>query len=83
MNEVMYLQPLRNLRALSLSENPISSVPGYRPFVIKCLPQLEKLDNQPVTAEDKMKAESIDIDDFDTSQPQQKMSPPRQNQVPS
>lgn len=56
-NEVRYLQPLRNLRTLWLGENPIAEVPGYRYFVIKCLPQLEKLDNDMVTADDKMKAD--------------------------
>jgi hypothetical protein len=33
--------------------------------VVKCLPQVEKLDNDMVTAEDKMKAENINLDDFD------------------
>ena len=37
-NEVMYLQNLRKLRILWLGENPIAEIPGYRQFVIKCLP---------------------------------------------
>jgi cilla- and flagella-associated protein len=55
--EVRYLQPLKRLRTLWLGENPIADIPGYRHFVIKCLPQIEKLDNDMVSADDKMKAD--------------------------
>lgn len=65
-NEVRYLQPLRRLKILWLGENPIAEIPGYRYFVIKCLPQIEKLDNDNISADDKMKADQIDIDDFET-----------------
>lgn len=52
-NEVRYLMNLRKLRTLWLGENPIADIPKYRWFVIKCLPQIEKLDNDMVTAEDR------------------------------
>eukprot|EP00347_Sterkiella_histriomuscorum_P004993 403358312 len=76
-NEVRYLQSLRKLRIVWLGENPIADIPRYRQFVIKCLPQIEKLDNDMVTGEDKQKADLIDLDDFEGMQPQQKISPPR------
>ena len=64
-NEVRYLINLRKLRTLWLGENPIADIPKYRYFVIKCLPQIEKLDNDMVTGDDRTKAELIDIDDFE------------------
>lgn len=63
-NEIRYLQPLRRLKILWLGENPIADIPGYRLFVLKCLPQIEKLDNDNVSADEKSKAEYVDIDDF-------------------
>lgn len=60
-----YLQNLRKLRTLWLGENPIADIPRYRWYVIKCLPQIEKLDNDMVSGEDRQKAESIDIDEFE------------------
>lgn len=79
LQEIRYLQPLRKLRILWLGENPIADVAGYRSYVVKCLPQIEKLDNDMVSADDKAKAESVDIDDFDSAATQQqKISPPKQ-----
>jgi Leucine-rich repeat (LRR) protein len=51
--EVRYLQPLRKLKILWLGENPIADIQGYRQFVIKCLPQIEKLDNDMISGEEK------------------------------
>lgn len=53
LNEVRYLQNLRKLKTLVLSENPIADHPLYRSFIVKCLPQLEKLDNANISADDK------------------------------
>jgi Leucine-rich repeat (LRR) protein len=76
--EVRYLQPLKRLRTLWLGENPIADIPGYRHFVIRCLPQIEKLDNDMVSADDKMKADMVDIDSFEgMTAPAQKISPSR------
>ena len=44
-----YLGGLSNLSKLSLGENPLAENPKYRQFVIKALPQLEKLDNEDIT----------------------------------
>ena len=71
LNEVRYLQNLRNLKILWLGENPIADHPMYRAFVIKCVPQVEKLDNDLVSADEKAKAESFNINDFDDSMPAQ------------
>lgn len=38
LGEVRYLVNLRKLRVLGLSENPISNIPMYRLYIIKCLP---------------------------------------------
>jgi len=51
--ELGYMTGLRNLKSLNLGENPISAeqggIPFYRSVVLKHLPWLEKLDDQPVT----------------------------------
>ena len=46
LSEVAFLAKLQGLRVLWMSENPVSSVPGYRDYVIKALPQLARLDNE-------------------------------------
>ncbi|XP_049826688.1 dynein axonemal assembly factor 11 isoform X4 [Aethina tumida] len=56
-NEVVYLQNLPNLKSLWLGENPCANVDGYRLTVIKALPQLQKLDNIAVTAEELREAQ--------------------------
>ena len=48
-----YLQNLPALRVLWLWDNPCAEAPNYRPYVIKCLPNLVKLDNQPITPEER------------------------------
>lgn len=44
-NEIQYLADLPYLKNLTLAENPVASMPGYRETVINALPQLEKLDD--------------------------------------
>uniref|UniRef100_A0A0C9QIV4 C21orf2 protein n=1 Tax=Fopius arisanus TaxID=64838 RepID=A0A0C9QIV4_9HYME len=52
LNEICYLQNLPNLRNLWLGENPCAEREGYRLAVVRALPNLEKLDDKFVTAEE-------------------------------
>ncbi|XP_014296688.1 cilia- and flagella-associated protein 410 isoform X3 [Microplitis demolitor] len=52
LNEICYLQNLPNLRNLWLEENPCAEREGYRMAVIRALPNLEKLDDKFVTADE-------------------------------
>ncbi|CAG5092851.1 Similar to Cfap410: Cilia- and flagella-associated protein 410 (Mus musculus) [Cotesia congregata] len=52
LNEICYLQNLPNLRNLWLEENPCAEREGYRMSVIRALPNLEKLDDKFVTADE-------------------------------
>ena len=59
--EVVHLQGLRRLHTLWLSDNPCSDVHTseglwYRSFVVRMLPQLKKLDNSIITAEERAEA---------------------------
>ncbi|XP_018321737.1 probable serine/threonine-protein kinase DDB_G0278845 [Agrilus planipennis] len=49
LNEICYLQGLKNLRNLWLAENPCSLQEDYRPTVIRTLTQLKQLDNLAIT----------------------------------
>jgi cilla- and flagella-associated protein len=59
-----YLSPLRYLKKLSLNENPFCDHAKYRAFVIKSLPQLESLDNQDVTSDERRKIEAYSLEDL-------------------
>ena len=48
-NEIRYLSSCPNLKKLWLKGNPISRFQEYREYVIKLLPNLEKLDDKEVT----------------------------------
>jgi len=50
------LQDLGRLRHLWLAENPCAEQANYRQTVICSLPQLEKLDNTPITAQERAEA---------------------------
>ena len=67
LKEIHYLAHLPNLETLWLSDNPISAHKSYRPFVIKLLPNLRKLDEVDVSPEEKAVAQSMDFDDEDLS----------------
>ena len=54
--EIEHLKGLKELRVLWIAENPIADMPNYRIEVIKALPQLYKLDEDNVTAEERMEA---------------------------
>ena len=43
--EIKYLTRLPKLTVLSLIENPITQIPGYRQAVIRMIPNLQVLDN--------------------------------------
>lgn len=43
--EIKYLKNLRQLKILSLAENPMCVHPSYRLFTINQVPSLEKLDD--------------------------------------
>ena len=57
LNEIKYLTNCDNLSVLWLSENPICDNPNYRAVIICILPQLQKLDDIPITDEERDKAE--------------------------
>ena len=57
LNEIKHLTECQNLTVLWLNENPICDNPNYRAVVICVLPQLHKLDNIPITDEERDKAE--------------------------
>lgn len=56
LSEVQYLQSLPVLKVLWLWDNPCAEAPNYRPYVIRCLPNLVKLDNQPIAPEERKAA---------------------------
>ena len=62
LHEIKYLKTLPALRVLWLWDNPCSEDPNYRLYVIKMLPQLEKLDNTLISEEEKERAFQTDID---------------------
>lgn len=53
LDEVAYLKPLRQLRVLWLSDNPIAHHPTYRRLVASTVPSLQKLDNLEITDEER------------------------------
>lgn len=59
--EVKYLANCSKLRVLWLSENPISQHPLYRPFIIKMLPNLTKLDDANVSQEERTEAQKTNF----------------------
>ena len=80
-HEVRYLTNLKKLRILWLGENPIADHPKYRYFVISLLPQIERLDNDMISAAERDKAEQLDFSDMENfSQPNKGGSPPKYEQ---
>ena len=62
LNEIFNLQNLKSLKVLWLSDNPCSQENIYRPFIIKTLPQLVKLDSQEISEEERKQAYSMNFD---------------------
>lgn len=52
----MFLKSCKNLIELTLHDNPLASLGSYREFVIFQLPQLETLDDAPITTEERTAA---------------------------
>ncbi|KAK8852845.1 DNA damage response, detection of DNA damage [Tritrichomonas musculus] len=88
LREVDYLSSLPRLSSLMLRDNPISSLPNYRSYILKKLPNLKKLDDIEVSLQER--SDSSDYNN-DYSQPVQqqnnrdsfsrrKSSPPVQTQ---
>ncbi len=65
LGQVQYLRNLSGLRVLWLSHNPCADHPHYRPYVIKTLPQLIKLDNAEITKEERQPAKAMNFDSFE------------------
>jgi len=57
LDELRYLIDLPDLRILWLLDNPCSEQENYRAIVINTLPNIKKLDNNDVTAEERKLAE--------------------------
>lgn len=58
-SEIRYLANLGNLRVLWLSENPVADVKDYRSTVIRLLPQITKLDDHVISAEERANINNI------------------------
>ncbi len=76
LSEIRYLINLSDLKILWLWDNPCADAPNYREYVIKALPNLTKLDNDPVTQEERAAASKLNINfsDFALSPKEQKNS---------
>lgn len=62
LSQLIHLQDLANLKKLWLSGNPCSDVTNYRMIVLRILPNLEMLDNIPVSREELIMSEGIQIE---------------------
>lgn len=62
LQEVAHLSRLPSLRVLWLSHNPCAEHPYYRPFVVRKLPALVKLDNAEVKKEERTAASRLNFD---------------------
>jgi len=76
LSEIRYLINLPDLKILWLWDNPCADTPNYREYIIKALPNLTKLDNDPVTQEERAAAAKLNINfsDFALSPKEQKNS---------
>ncbi len=63
--EIKHLAHCPALKVLWLWDNPISEHPFYRPFIIKTLPNLVKLDNDAVTSDERVEAAQRTFSDKD------------------
>lgn len=62
LSEIQHLTNLKNLRVLWLSDNPCSNDQLYRATIIKCLPQLKKIDSHEITDDERLKVKSMNLD---------------------
>jgi len=82
LQEVANLSRLPNLRVLWLSHNPCADHPYYRPYVVKQLSKLTKLDNADVKAEERLSASRLNFDKIFKEYPSY-VFPNGQNKRPS
>ena len=61
LQEIKYLTLCPSLKVLWLWDNPIADHPLYRPYIVKMLPNLIKLDNAGVTPEERAETAKISI----------------------
>jgi hypothetical protein len=64
LNELRHIANLPTLRVLWLNENPCAGAKNYRENVIKMLPCLMKLDDQPITNDERRLANQIELEAF-------------------
>ena len=62
LQEVGHLSRLPNLKVLWLSHNPCAEHPYYRPYIVRKLPALVKLDNAEVKKEERIAAARLNFD---------------------
>lgn len=65
LDDVNYLKKCNNLRTLWLNENPLAESKNYRAFVIKTLPQIVKLDDIPITNEERNNINNLNFDEIE------------------
>eukprot|EP00656_Telonema_subtile_P047135 TRINITY_DN5397_c0_g1_i5.p1 TRINITY_DN5397_c0_g1~~TRINITY_DN5397_c0_g1_i5.p1 ORF type:complete len:254 (+),score=93.51 TRINITY_DN5397_c0_g1_i5:145-906(+) len=58
LTQVLHLRELPNLKVLWLCDNPVTHLPHYRAFVVRCCPNLTKLDNNDLTPEEVAQAQA-------------------------
>eukprot|EP01064_Diplonema_japonicum_P004920 TRINITY_DN13248_c0_g1_i2.p1 TRINITY_DN13248_c0_g1~~TRINITY_DN13248_c0_g1_i2.p1 ORF type:complete len:172 (+),score=25.76 TRINITY_DN13248_c0_g1_i2:61-576(+) len=86
LEDVYHLRKLPKLKILWLCDNPCATHYMYRPFVIRTLPQLEKLDNVDITPEERAECNKIPMSEFEAvtrSSPPPAAAPARQSNVPA
>jgi hypothetical protein len=67
-SNILHLAGLRHMRVLSLTENPVAQHPDYRSFVIACLPQLQKLDADDISADERAAASHMFPDVYEAAE---------------
>jgi hypothetical protein len=70
--EIKFLEKCPNLKVLWLSENPIADTKNYRQIVIRSLPNLTKLDDNVITADERSRADEGGDDEDDYNNYNQK-----------
>jgi cilla- and flagella-associated protein len=59
--EIRYLVKLPQLKVLWLHDNPCAQIDNYRAIVIKNLPNIQKLDNTPITPEERQASQGANF----------------------
>ena len=77
LSEIRYLVNLPELRVLWLSDNSCTDTKNYREIVISVLPNLTKLDNLPITIEERANARKLGVSIDDITAPAQREEPQR------